>query len=346
VLVAAGDAIDTEGSVVDPGTAVQRPSFAAWLFRPQAAPSQVGPDDVPQLLESEEHLVWVDLSEYSEEELRRVATLVGMDEDVVRSALSHWQRPRLSMTGNSFSVSVTVAELDSEHRRALARELDLMVGDNILVSAHKQPLPFYTAVFDRARTDPDLVRLDSGFMLYIVLDELLAHYEGLEEYMRGEIEQIQGRALRDNSDDFLEDLLRFKRYAFALAQLVLQHQSVFQTFLRPDFPYISGNEISAYFRDLDRRLLRLVDRLGATRQEVNNTFDIYLSHQSQRTNDVMKALTVVATILFSATFIEGIFGPSFHDVPTHDPAAFVVMLALIAVTAGITVYLFRRRGWM
>jgi magnesium transporter len=241
---------------------------------------------------------------------------------------------------------VTIAELDSPNRRALARELDLMVGDNILVTAHKQPIPFYGAVFDRGRTDPDLVRLDSGFMLYIVLDELLAHYEALEEHMRGEIEQIQGRAIRDSSDDFLEDLLRFKRYAFALGQLVLHHESVFQTFLRPDFPYISGKEISEYFRDLDGRLLRLVDRLESTRQEVNNTFDIYLSHQSHRTNDVMKALTMVATILFSATFVEGIFGPSFRGVPTHDPGAFLVMLALIVITAGVTVYLFRRRGWI
>jgi magnesium transporter len=207
-------------------------------------------------------------------------------------------------------------------------------------------LPFYDAILSRAAHDPDLVRLDSAFMLYIVLEELLGYFEALDEAVQGDIEEMQIRALRDSGEEFLTDLLQFKRFVFALSQVVQQHHPVFQAFLRPDFPYVSEEEVHHHFRSLEERLTRLIDRLDMTRQEVNTTFDIYLSRESHRTNSAMKVLTMVATVLFTATFIEGFFSPTFRGIPSHTAGGFAVMVVLIAVVAATTLGVFRWRGWM
>jgi magnesium transporter len=346
VLAVASDTLTVEGPAIEGAGERREARIVAWLFQPDRAPREVRIEEVPALITVEANMVWIDLSDYRESEFRALAELTAVPDPVTRSVLSSWQRPHIQLSEGSFSVGVTVADTDLSGRRAVARQLDLVVSDNCLITAHKQPLPFYASLLTRASTDPDLVRLDSGFMLYIVLDELFEDYERLEERMRGEIEGMQARALRDSSEEFLEHILQFKRYTFALTQLAQQHEQLFQGFLRPDFPFLSAPELTGHFRDLQQRLLRLIYRLEQARQEAANTFDIYISHQSHRTNNVMKILTMVATILFTSTFIEGIFSPSFNRLPTHTFGGFFVMLALIGVTTGLELYTFHRSGWM
>lgn len=346
VLHVTGGAVAPEGSVDEETADVEPERVIAWLFQPDAEPRRIDVGEIADLVKVEDYLVWIDLAGYEPDELRRIAQQVGLGDPTIRAALAPWQRPRVDILGDHFFVSVTVPELDIAEQHVVARQLDLVVGENYLVSAHKQPLPFTTRLLNRAGHDPDLIRLDSGFMLYIVLDELLAYGEDLDEHVRGDIERLQERALRDSDERFLEEMLSFKRYAFALDQLVEQHEPVFHAFLRPDFPFLSGAELSNHFANLEDRLRRLIDRLRLNRHEVNNTFDIYLSHQSHRTNGVMKTLTMVATLLFTVSVIEGAFSISFQGIPTHTVPSFVVMLALIALACATLYYLFKRRGWV
>jgi magnesium transporter len=343
VFSAAGDAMVADELPVD---AEAETVAAIWLFQPDVPPRQVELPEVPALVTVESNLVWIDIARFDERDIRVVGRYLSLRPDVIESMLTPWSRPRLAILSDRFHVSVTLAELDPAGPRLQARQMDLVVGKNFLLSAHHQPLPFYDAILSRAAHDPDLVRLDSAFMLYIVLEELLGYFEALDEAVQGDIEEMQIRALRDSGEEFLTDLLQFKRFVFALSQVVQQHHPVFQAFLRPDFPYVSEEEVHHHFRSLEERLTRLIDRLDMTRQEVNTTFDIYLSRESHRTNSAMKVLTMVATVLFTATFIEGFFSPTFRGIPSHTAGGFAVMVVLIAVVAATTLGVFRWRGWM
>jgi magnesium transporter len=343
VLNTAGDAMVAEELPVE----VEAETLATvWLFQPDTPPQRVNLEDVPGLITVESNLVWVDIARFDEDDLRVLARHLDLDRGMVDSMLTAWSRPRLALFNNRFYLSVTLAQLDPAGPRLQASQVDLVVGDNFLRTAHHQPLPFYDAILSRASHDPDLVRLDSAFMLYIVLEELLGYFDALQESVQGEVEELQIRALRDSGTAFLAALLQFKRYVFAFGQVVQQHHPVLRAFLRPDFPYVSDEEVQPHFRSLDDRLARLVDRLDMTRQEVNTTFDIYLSHESHRTNLAMKVLTMVATLLFTATFIEGFFSPSFSGIPSHTVGGFITMAVLIAVVAIATLGIFRWRGWM
>ena len=344
------EVVDVEGVAPTAAPGALLETVTAWLFQPDQEPVAVDPRDLPALVAVEENFVWVDLSAYAQADLREVSRLLVLHRKAVHAALSPWQRPRLAVYSDHFATSATVARLDAVAYRVQASELDLFVGRNYLVSAHKQPLPFADHLLARARHSPELVRLDAAFMLYVVLDELLAYYEELNEHVQSEIERMEERALRDTSDRFLEDLLHFKRYAFALSQLADQHRAVFAAFLRPDFTWVSGEEVEDYFEDLEGRLARLLDTLTTAKEAVNGAFDIYVSHMSHRTNAVIKLLTIVSTVLFSASIIIGIFGTTIAaTLPSKalaSPAGLVVMLLCIAAVSGGTIVIFRRRGWI
>ena len=164
--------------------------------------------------------------------------------------------------------------------------------------------------------------------------------------MRSEIERMEQRALRDTSDHYLEDLTRFKRYVFALAQLAEQHRAVVAAYLRPDFPWVAGAEVEDYFEDLEGRLAHLLDALADNREAVNGSFEIYVSQTTHHTNQVIKVLTMVSTVLFTSSVLISLFGTTVQGLASNKPTGFVVMLLCIAAASAATLWAFRRRGWV
>lgn len=303
-------------------------------------------DELHTLVQDDRMFVWIDLSDYRPDDLQRIARTLDLNRVAVHLALSPWQRPRLDSFGDHYFVSATVARIDGESYRIQAGQLDLFVGNNFLVSLHKLPLPFRDNVLARSRHNPELLDLDSSYMLYIILDELLAYYEDVGEEVRAEVEVAEEQALADPQDSFLQDVLHLKRYVFALDQLVQHHRQVFEAFLRPDFAFVSGQEVDVYFRDLEDRLERLVDTLRATRESVNGAFDIYVSHMAHRTNHIIRVLTVVSTVILPMTLVISFFGTSFKNVPIYNLGGFIALIVILAVLVGGILGIFRRQGWI
>ena len=303
-------------------------------------------EEVPALAADDGCFVWVDLDGYEPSDLEAVGKRLDLPEAGVRIALAGWQRPRLGLFGERFFAAVTVPHGDPGEHPALASELDLFVGRNYLVSAHKRPLPFAERAWARAAQNPDLLALDSAFLLSILVDELLAHYEDLTEGLEDEVEAMEERALTDASDAFLADLLELKRFVFAVHRLASQHRPLLEAFLRPDFPLVGGEAIEPYFRDLEARLGRLLDALDAAKDGVNGAFDLYVSRVAHRTNGIMTVLTIVSVTLLPATVVLGFFGTNFESPRFGTTAGFVAMVVLILLTTLGPLVLFFRRGWL
>jgi magnesium transporter len=339
------DVIDAEGSA-EGAPSADAPAFVAWLFQEDAEPRQVTLEELPRLAADDAYFVWVDLRGYDPSDLEQVAEQLDLPEAAVRVALAGWQRPRLGVFRDRYFVAVTVPHGELAEQRVLASELDLFVGRNYLVSAHKRPLPFAERVLARAVQNPALLKLDSAFLLSILIDELLAHFEVLTEELEDQVEAMEERALTDPSDALLEELLHLKRFAFAIYRLASQHRATLEAFLRPDFPLVGGDVIEPYFRDLDVRLGRLLDALEAAKESVNGSFDLYVSQVAHRTNDIMKILTIVSVTLLPASVILGFFSTSFESPRINTTGGFIVMMALIVLTTVGSLVLFARRGWI
>jgi magnesium transporter len=322
------------------------PGVEAWLFREDAEPRQATLAELPDLAADDAGFVWVDLDGYSQDDLAVVARRLDLPQEAVDVSLAGWRRPRLGVFGDRFFVTVTIPRVDLAAYLVAAGELDVFVGRNYLVSAHKESLPFAQPVFARAVQNPALLKLDSAFLLSILIDELLAYYEELTEQLEDAVEAIEQRALTDSSDALLEDLLRLKRVVFAVYRLGSQHRATFKAFSRPDFPFVAGDAVEPYFRDLDERLSQVLDALAGVKESVNGAFGIYVSQVSHRTNEIMKVLTIASVTLLPASVILGFFGTGFENPRVNTFAGFVAMLALIVLATAGSLLLFARRGWL
>ncbi|MBA3825541.1 MAG: hypothetical protein H0X24_16790 [Ktedonobacterales bacterium] len=311
------------------------------------APREVEWAAVPDLLRAEQHFIWADLSEYSAPDLAAVATVLGLRRSTIHTINSTWQRPTLANLNEYFFVSATIPRLNTQGYRILAGELDLCVSRRFVLSAHRQPLPFGEQLWARALQNPDLVQRDPAYLLYLMLDELLIYDEDLNRHIQNQSELLEEQALSDVGDAFLEDLLHFKRYIFGLTELIDQHREVFTGFFRPDFSGVTGEEVEGHFRDLQVRLAHLLSMLNAAKESVISAFNIYVSHMSHRTNQIIKVLTMVSTILLPATLIVALFGSSVQsELPGLRSMWFWLMLGSIVALCGSIVVVFMRQGWI
>ena len=292
--------------------------------------------------------MWVDLSEYGEPDLRNLSEMISLHPTSVNNTLSSWQRPRLDVYGDYFFVTATLPVAEPENYQVSASELDLFVDRNFLVSTHKRPLPFFEEVKERARQSPKLILQDATFLLYIILDTVLEHYEELTERVEDQAERMEERALKETSDELLREVLKLKRYTFALRRLVEQHRVILRAFLRPDFPFTAREEMEHYFRDLEERFQRLLGALSSAEGAVKGAFEIFISHVSHRTNQVMRTLTIVSILFLPPTLLVGFFGTNFvsSDPFLYQSVAFYVMMVAIVLTSIGSLFIFRRKGWL
>jgi magnesium transporter len=340
------DVVEIERSVGATTSEVDRAEgVRAVSFSRDGQPVPIDMNAVPELVTHDENFVWIDLTR-APDALNWLARELHFSHREVHAALSEWQRPALDVAGDHFSVSVTLPRFDAKDRHVVAGRLFMFVGRNYLVSTHLDALPFDDSILARVRLNPELPRLDAAFMLYIILDSLLEYFEDQGDDADEEIERMELLALVDAHDDFLGELLRVKRYVYALSRLVEQHRQVFVAFLRPDFPFVTGDDISGYFRDLDGRLNRLLDNLASAKESVNGSFDIYVSRVAHQTNAVMKVLTIVSAVLLPITVILSFFSTSFSDLgPVYSTQGFVIMIALIVLSVTGLIAIFKFRGW-
>jgi magnesium transporter len=340
------ETVQTEGPAAQTPIAAPEATISLLLFHKGQEPTEIDPSDIARVVQDDDCFVWADLSDYAESDLTGLAGGLKLDPAGVRAALAGWQRPRMDVFRDHFYVSVTIPRVDPGRRKVQAGQLDLFIGRNVLVSAHKRPLPFADRAFARARQQPDLLRLDSAYLLSILLSELIEHYEGLTEGLEDEIEAMEERALRDTSDYFLEDLLELKRFVFALGRLAGQHREIFGAFLRPEFPFVAGEEMQPYFRDLEARLDRLLDQLTTDKDAINGASDLYVSQVGHRSTRVMQLLTVVSTIFLPVTLILGFFSTGFEFRSMYSGVAFGAMIVTVLAISGTLLTMFYRRGWV
>jgi magnesium transporter len=228
------------------------------------------------------------------------------------------------------------------------REVHLFVSGQYLVTIHRDPLP----ALDKQREQLDGRLLHSEqFLLYRVLDALVDSFFPLLADMDDEIDELEAAVLASPSDDQLQRLFSLKRQLVAMRKVITPQRDLFASSV-DRVSELEGFELDErdYFRDIYDHLIRISDLIDSYRDLLSGATDLYLSTVSNRQNDVMKQLTVIATIFLPLSFITGFFGQNFGFMVNHlinHPWTFWVIGvgSMVATCAGLLVF-FHRKGWV
>ncbi len=185
-----------------------------------------------------------------------------------------------------------------------------------------------------------------GRLLYLVLDSIVDSYFVSIDHSDDRIDDLQDRVLDNPSPQILENLFDQKRKLIELRRVLVNLRDACMT-LQRDAGGIIGPELYPFFRDVYDHALRLLDMVETLKDLLNNSFDVYLSSVANRTNQVVKVLTILSTVALPALVISGIYGMNLKGLPflESDYGTEIVVGAMLLSTA-LVLWLLRRFDWL
>jgi magnesium transporter len=279
--------------------------------------------------------------------LKSLADIFGLHELTVQDITDTSHRVKFEDFDRYLLIILKMLEFDAESDSIDSEQLSLVFGSNYLITFQERPGDYFGPLRDELRiAESVLRRMGTDYLACRIMDVIVDHYFGTVESFGEEIEDKEDELVANPTRDTLGSIQGIKKNMMQLRQHVWPVREILSDLSKKGSPLIR-DETVAYFRDVYDRVFEAMDLIENTRDMVSSMIDIYLSSMSNRTNDVMKVLTVVATIFIPLTFIVGLYGMNFKYMPElESPWGYPAILALMLAVAVAMLIYFHRRKWI
>lgn len=292
---------------------------------------------------------WLDVSNPSKAELDEVAAEFGLHPQMVRDCLEPDHLPKFELTGSTSFILLRVidekAASDSDNVRELTRKIAVFVKRDGVITVHRAKQKYLTDIIENVKT-LQFAPSDPIQIVHNVISGVLRTYDvPIEkdiEFLEGiETEIFSNRPAQTRSRKTMEDLYYLRRRASVFRRMLRQTSEILS---RVVVPIESDSSTISDLRDQCQHRLFQAEQLW---ENVNELLNLHVSLTSHRTNEVVRVLTVFSAFFLPLTFIVGIYGMNFENMPEiHSPYGYAaVWFAMLATTAMIAFW-FRRSGWL
>ncbi len=264
-------------------------------------------------------------------------------EDIVHTG----QRPKMEDMGEYLYVVLKMLKQEETEDDFEAEQVSLIIGPNYVLSFQEEEGDVFHSVRERIRKGKGKIRkAGSDYLAYALIDAIVDNYFLVLENTGERIENLQEEVLEDPDPSNLKIIQDTKREMIFLRRSVWPLRETISGLIRSESPLISET-VGPYLGDVYDHTIQVIDTIESYRDTVSGTLDIYLSSVSNKMNEVMKVLTIIATIFIPLTFIAGVYGMNFKYMPELEWhwAYFAVWFVFLIV--GILMLIgFRRRKWL
>jgi magnesium transporter len=184
------------------------------------------------------------------------------------------------------------------------------------------------------------------YLAYAILDTVVDHYYAVIEMLGERLEVLEEELMLRADDEMMRRMLRVKGDLLGFRRALRPQRDALTLLLRDGSPYVDAS-VLPYFRDTLDHATQAVEVVDTYRELVTGMMNTHLSVAANRTNEVMKVLTIMASIFIPLTFLAGIYGMNFDHMPElHQRWAYPALLAIMGLAAAGMLYFFRRKGWL
>lgn len=288
---------------------------------------------------------WIDLERQDADQLSLLGERFGFHPLAMEDCAHFDQRPKLeSYKDHLFLVTHGFRRTDSDADPVELLELHTFLGKRYLVTVHAEPIPAMEAVWDRVRKDGSTALRGADFVCYLVADAVVDSYFPLLDDVAAEVEEVEDKVLDGRRDVELSEIFRQKRLLVQLRKVLSPQRDVFALLAKRGEGWVD-ERTALYFRDVYDHVLRLHEWIESTRDLLGNALDAYLWSASQRTNEIMKRLTLLSAIFLPITFITGFWGQNFEGLPFRSDSLMTLTLASCVVVPAAMMVFFLRSKW-
>jgi magnesium transporter len=291
-------------------------------------------------------LLWVDFSDEPKEKVEKYLTDVfSFHPLAIDDALKQAHVPKVDDWGEYVYVVVHGLTFIPEKYELETHEIDGFLGKNFLVTYHKNALASADHVWTAAQRDPRYLARGADYLLYNIFDMLASDLMPVVDQLDDAIDQLEDEVFNSSGRIVLTKLFAIKRAILHLRRIIIPQREVMNRLARDTYAVIDSTE-RIYFRDVYDHFVRLADINDTLRDLISGTLDTYLSVSANRTNEIMKVLTIFTAMFMPLTFFTGFFGMNFETLPFNNSLFFLSMMGIMILMPFMLWLWFKRRGWI
>jgi magnesium transporter len=306
---------------------------------------EVTQTEAVQLRHGTQGTLWIDLHVHDQKATQTfLVESLGFHPLPVEDAVNPRERPKLEEYDHVlFLVGHAVSHQD--HIEAY-HSIAFFLSEHFLVSVHLDLVPLIDDWL--ARWQKDSLRMDSSpaHLLHALLDGIVDDYFPVADTLQETLDEIEEMLFDGSAQIQVAEIIRLKRRLLEFRKHITPMRDILNALLRRDQVCIPTSSLP-YFQDVYDHTLRLTENIDTGRDLLSGLLDAHLALVSNRLNDIMRVLTVVATILMSAALIAGIYGMNFDYMPElHWRWGYAFALGLMVVTSVLALWIFRKKKWL
>ena len=291
--------------------------------------------------------VWVDLSQPTPEESRILTDPFHFHQLAVEDALSELHHPKIESYGDYLYLILHGIDFRASEHCFRTQDIDFFLGAQYLVTVHPGVSRSIGRVGGACTRDSRILGDGPGMLLYRIVDTMVDNYRPEVEELSERLDTLEDEVFERPNPQLARRILNFKKDISSLRQVVMPQRDAIGRLARREFPLIT-EQLAYGFRDVHDHLVRLSDEAMFFQDRITSILDAHLSAVSNQLNQVMKVLTIIATLFMPLTVLTGMYGMNVRlpHLPGGDPTQFWWILAMMLVMSGGMLFYFWRKRWI
>lgn len=266
---------------------------------------------------------------------------------ILEDIMNTEQRPKIEDFENYLFIVLKMLYTDNKNGEIQSEQVSLVVGPNYVISFQEREGDVFDPIRDRIRTAKGRVRrMGPDYLAYALIDAIVDNYFVVLEKVGEKIEDVEEKLVTEPSPQVLKNIHGLKRKLLFLRKSVWPLREVINILERGECSLVKKATI-IFLRDVYDHTIQVIETIEVYREMLSEMIDAYLSSISNKTNEIVKVLTIIATIFIPLTFIASIYGMNFTWMPELEwPEGYHMVLVVMAIIGSIMIIFFRRKKWI
>ena len=293
-------------------------------------------------------VTWLNVNgSHQVEILEEIGSRLDIHPLALEDILDTSQRPKMEDFDRYLFIELNMLPWDENQQQIEPQQVSLILGENYAVTFQEYEKDVFDPVRKRIREGKSrLTKQGADYLAYSLIDAIVDHYFIVLENLGEQIEFLEEELVTDPDSGTLQSIHELKRELIYLRKSVWPLREVIGALERGESPLFQESSL-IYLRDVYDHTIQIIDTIETFRDMVSGMLDIYLSSVSNRMNEVMKVLTIIATIFIPLSFIVGVYGMNFSYMPELQWkwGYFMVWGVIISVVVGMLTYFYKKK-WL
>ena len=294
-------------------------------------------------------LTWVNIENPTTQETEYLAQNYPFHPLDLDDCLSRIQRPKIDKYKDYLFLVFHFPVFNKEARVTTPSQLSVFIGERYLITLHKGELKPLVKLFKECQRDEEsrqeYLGEGSGFLLYRIVDRLVDYCLPILSRVLDNIETVEDDIFSDRKSGTVKEISILRRDVISFRRIIWPMRAVIGS-LEPKVRRFAKQDMEAYFGDMTDHVDKIWDALDEYKEIIEGLSDTYDSLASNRTNEVMRMLTIIATILLPITVVASIYGMNIPLPFQNSSYSLVLVFFIMLVVISSMLYFFRRQRWI